>query len=126
MSSEALTAMSFLSSSYYNIFGSLIIDLRQDMIKGNNNYPRNVTSAYDMLTRFELESPRLHHTKRMGNKGNRENHRGCGGRSHTFVQHTTPSGKVFIPGIDGHTSYHIKCFNCGTWVHCDNQCPEST
>ena len=42
------------------------------MIKLNNNYPRAVTSAYDMLTRFELASPRLHHTERTEDKGNRE------------------------------------------------------
>ena len=51
-SSEALTSMGFLTSSYYNIFGSLITDLRQDMLKGNNKYPRTFTSVYYMLTRF--------------------------------------------------------------------------
>ena len=63
-SSEALTSMVFLSSSDYNRFGYLIVDLRQYMLKGNNNYPRNVTSAYDMLTSFELASPRRHCTER--------------------------------------------------------------
>ena len=52
-SSEALTSMDFLSSSDYNRFGSLITDLRQDVLKRNNNYPKTVTSAYDMLTCFE-------------------------------------------------------------------------
>ena len=124
-SSEDLTAI-FLSTSDYNRFGSLIADPRQDMLKGNSNYPRTVTSAYDMLMRFELESTRLHHTERMGDKGNRENSWGRGGRDHTFVQHTAPSGKVFIPGLNGRTSYHIKCFNFEKWVHYENQCPEPT
>ena len=47
------------------------------MPKGNNNYPSPVTSAYDMLTRFELASPRRHHTERTGDKDNWGN---CGGR----------------------------------------------
>ena len=47
--SEALTAMGFFFSSDYNRFGSLIAVLSQDMIKGNNNYPRTVTIAYYML-----------------------------------------------------------------------------
>ena len=60
-SSEALTSI-FLSSSDYNRFGSLIVDLMQDMLKGKNNHPRTITGAYDMLTRFELASSRGHHT----------------------------------------------------------------
>ena len=51
-SSEALTEMVFLSSSYYNRFGSIIVDLRQDNIKGNKNYPRTEISAYDILAHF--------------------------------------------------------------------------
>ena len=41
------------------------------MLKVNNNYPRTITSAYEMLTRFELESPIRHHNERTGDKGNR-------------------------------------------------------
>ena len=115
LSFKDLPSIVFLSSSDYNIFGSLIADLRQEILKVSNNYPRNVTSAYDMLTHFELESPRRHHTERTGDKRNRENHGGCGGRDHTFVQHTTPYVTVFISGIDSRTSYLIKCFNCEKW-----------
>ena len=79
-----------------------------------------------MLTRFELSYLRRHHTKRMGDKGNRENCGGCGGRDHTFVQHTAPSDTVFVPGLNGRISYHIKCFNCDKWIHYENQCPEPT
>ena len=87
---EAVTSMAFFFSSYYNRFGSLIADLRQDMLKGNNNYQRTVTSAYDMLTHFELAYTRRHHNERTGDKGNRKNHGGRGGRDHTCVQHTAP------------------------------------
>ena len=61
-SSESLTSMVFLSSSNYNRLLSRIADLRQDMLKINNYYPMNVTSAYDMITRFELAYPRHNHT----------------------------------------------------------------
>ena len=37
-SSEELTSMLFLYSSYYNIFRYLIVDLRRDSLKVNNNY----------------------------------------------------------------------------------------
>ena len=63
-SSEALTSMILLSSSDYNIFGSKIADLIQDMLKGNNNYTRTVTTANDLLTHFELAYSRCHHTER--------------------------------------------------------------
>ena len=93
------------------------------MLKGNNNYPRIVTSEYDMITHLDLVSPRHHHTKRTRYKRDRENRGGRGGMDHTFVQHTAPSGTVFIPGLDGHTSYQIKCFNCKKWGHYENQFP---
>ena len=75
------------------------------MLKGKKNYPRTVTRTYDMLTRFELASTRRHHTERTGDKGSRENCGGCGGRDHTFVQHTVPSGTVLISGLDDRNSY---------------------
>ena len=96
------------------------------MLKGNNNYSRTVTRTYDTLTRFELASPRNHHTKRIGDKGSRGSCGFCGGRNHTFVQHTTPLGTVFVPVIDGCTSYRIECFNFEKWWNYDNQCPEPT
>ena len=125
-SSEDLKSMVFLSISDYNRHGPLIEDLRQDMLNGNKNYPRNFTIAYDMITSFELASPICHHTERTREKGNRENRGGRGGRDHAFVQHTAPSGKVFIPGLDSHTSYRMMCFNSEKWGHYENQYPEPT
>ena len=122
-SSEALTSMVFLSISDYNRFGSLISYLRKDILKGNNNYPRTVTRSYDMLTLFKFASPRRHHTECTGDKVNRENCGGRCGRDHTFVQHTAPSGAVFISGLDLRTSYRIKCYSCEKWGHYENQCP---
>ena len=61
-----------------------------------------------------------------GDKGKRETRGGRGGREHTFIQHTEPSGNVFTTSIDGCTSYHIKFFNCEKWGYYDNQCPEPT
>ena len=114
----------FFFSSDDNIFGYLIADLRQNMVKVNNNYQRNVTRAYDMLTNFVFASPRHHHTKRTRDKGNTKDRGGHGGRDHTFVQHIAPSGTVFFPGLDSRTSYQIKYFNYEKCRHYDNQCPD--
>ena len=96
------------------------------MLKGNINYPSTVSSAYDMLTNFELSYPTSRNIECKGDKGNKENDGGHGGRDHTFFQHTVTSGKVFITGIDGHTSYFINCFDCEKWGNYENQCPEPT
>ena len=69
-SSEALISLFFFSSDY-NRFGSLIVKLMQNILKENKKYLRTFTRAYDMLTRFELASPRRHHTERTGDRGNR-------------------------------------------------------
>ena len=81
------------------------------------------TSAYDILTCFELASPRHHHIKRTEDKGNMENNGVHGGSDHKFVQHTAPLDKVFIIDLDGRTSYPIMCLNCDKWGNCENQCP---
>ena len=54
------------------------------MLKVKNNYPSTSTSAYDMLRSFDLASPRRRHIERTGDKGNRENCGGHGGRDHKF------------------------------------------
>ena len=118
--------MVFLSCSYYNRFASLIIDPRKDTLKGNNNYPGTVIRAYDILTCFDLAPPRCHCTDRTGDKGNRENCGGRGGRDHTFFQHTVPSGTVFITYLKNRMLYRIKRFNCEKWGHYDKQLPEPT
>ena len=122
-SSESPTAIVFLSISDYNRSGSLIVDIRQDMLKGNNNYPRNVTSAYDMLTRFDLDSPRCHHNKRMvENVADKIMEAVVEGTIHwSNTQHHRV--KSSFPGLYGHTPYCIKCFNCEKWGHYDNQFP---
>ena len=79
-SSEALTAMVFLSSSDYDRFVSIIAYLRQDMPKGNYNYLSIATNTYAMIKRFEFAPPRHHCIRRTGDKGNRENCGGHGGR----------------------------------------------
>ena len=76
-----------------------------------------------MLTHSELAFPRRHNTKVLGDKVNRGNFGGRGGRYHTFMQHTAPSGTVFTPGLEGRKPYFIKCFNFEKWGHYENQCP---
>ena len=61
------------------------------------------TSAYDILTCFELASPRHHHIECTLDNGYTENSSGRGGRDHTLKQRTVPSDTVFILVIDSHT-----------------------
>ena len=77
------------------------------MLKGDNNYPMSVTTAYDMLTSFEFVAKRQHCTRCKVDRGNMNNHGGHGSWYHMFVQHTVPSGTVFPPGLDERTSYCI-------------------
>ena len=84
-------------------------DLKQGIIKGINNCPRNVASSYDMLTHFELEARRHQKNRRTGDRGNRNNYGGHGGQDHMFIKHNLPSGTVFTLGIENFKSYHIKC-----------------
>ena len=96
------------------------------MLKGNDNYPRTVTRTYNMITRFEPASPRHYRTVLQGDRGNMNNCGGHGGQDRMFVQHTAPSGTIFVPGLDGRTPYSIKCFNSENWGQYENRCPEAT
>ena len=98
-----------LSRPDYNRFGSLIADLKKEMLKGNDNHPMNFTNTYDMLMHFELAAPRHHNTGCTVDRGNRKNSEVRGGRDHTFIPRTTLSGTIFSPGLENHRSYNIKC-----------------
>ena len=121
MASEALMAMVFLNSAKINVFGPLLKELQNDMMKGNDNYPSTVTRAYDLLNRYETVN------RQAGNRGPRRP--GGGGqpyrRAHQFAQDTrdAPTGTVFVPGTDGNTLHSMRCYECGQWGHGRRTCP---
>ena len=45
--------MVFLNSAKGNVFGPLLKELQNDMMKGNDNYPSLVTCTYNLLNRYE-------------------------------------------------------------------------
>lgn len=122
IASEALTAMVFLNSAKGNVFGPLLKELQNDMMKGNDNYPSTVTRAYDLLNRYE--------TVNRQSTGRRNNTQTGGGgppfrRAHQFTQDTreAPAGTVFTPGTDGSTLHSMRCYECGKWGHGRRNCP---
>jgi hypothetical protein len=49
---EQYLAVAFLRRSDRNRYGQLLVDLENAYTRGNDRYPKTVTSAYSLLTNF--------------------------------------------------------------------------
>ena len=113
-------AMVFLNSSKGNVFGPLLKELQNDMMKGNDNYPTTITRAYDLINRYETVNQQASVRRNPVRNGNPSFR-----RAHQFAQETreAPAGTVFVPGTDGSTLHTMRCYECGQWGHGRRTCP---
>ena len=95
-------------------FITLFSDLRKDMIKKHNNFPKTVVEMFDMLNRWKPEG----NWRTLGSPSNQHRRRHIG---HTYTQTTGPlQGTELVLGCDGTTS-NVLCYGCQNWEHiCPN------
>ena len=111
---EAFKAVCLLENADPKRFLSLFNDLRKDMIKKQDNFPRNVVESFDMLNRWRP-------TNRMISDRNRSNTR----VGHMYAQRAgPPQGTTLVPGKDGSTR-PVQCYSCNAWGHISPNCPEN-
>ena len=138
-------ALAFLMGSDRSRFGRLLEKLENDFTAGNDNYPKTLTDAYNMLLEWK-DDPRLllrmagndgvsfttntiepsdEQDTEPGNNEQRDNdttHANTtlsnGGRGHG-------SGRNAGRGGRGSSRNNIQCFRCGAMGHYASECPET-
>ena len=137
-------ALAFLMGSDRSRFGRLLEKLENDFTAGNDNYPKTLTDAYNMLLEWKVD-PRLlmrmagndgvsfvtntidqgDDTELSNNNEPRDNDTthanmtfGNGGRGRG-------SGRNSGRGGGGSNRNNVQCFRCGAKGHYASECPES-
>ena len=100
-----------------NRYGSLQSNLGEGVLLGRDEYPKTITSAYELLQKTcpEVPKPVNKNWRFRQNKGNLSNPTNL-----SFAQTTD---KVF-PGLDGKKHPHVICHSCNKRGHYANKCPE--
>ena len=101
--------VSFLKRADKRRYGALWSELENGFSRGQDTYPHDLTSAYNLLLNYkavpDLRQPR------------RERHEEESALS--FLQNGTP-----VPGDDGETHNRVRCYNCQANGHYANNCPD--
>ena len=138
-------ALAFLMGSDRSWFGHLLEKLENDFTAGNDNYPKTLTDAYNMLLEWK-DDPRL--LMRMaGNDGisfttntiepndKQDIDPGSHEQRDTDTTHANTtlgnggrgrgSGQTGGKGGRGGNRSNIQCFHCGAMGHYTSECPET-
>jgi hypothetical protein len=105
-------AVAFLKRADTKQYGELWADLENQFSRGNNQYPADLTGAFNLLLNFR-PTANIHHPRR-GNQTPELTQTGL-----TFVQTDTA-----VAGTNGITHTTIKCFNCNAKGHYASDCPD--
>ena len=138
-------ALAFLMGSDHSRFGRLLEKLENDFTAGNDNYPKTLTDAYNMLLEWK-DDPRLlmrmagndgisfaTHTLDPSEEQNTDPETTKHKENETTHANTTlgNGGRGRGPGRNGGRGSHgsnrnnIQCFRCGAMGYYASECPET-
>lgn len=109
---EQFMAMLYLLHSDKYRFGQKIRKLQEDMEEGNDNFPKTMRGAYDMLVKVQARW--LEDNKRHNNR-----------RGLSFFQGDDKENQCMVAGTDGVVHPGITCYGCSKRGHYQNQCPNN-
>ena len=138
-------ALAFLMGSDRSRFRRLLEKLENDFTAGNDNYPKTLTDAYNMLLEWK-DDPRLlmrmagndgisfaTNTVKTNEEQNVETENAYPKEAEATHTNTTlgQGGRGRAPGHNGgrggcsNSHDNIQCFRCGAMGHYASQCPET-
>jgi hypothetical protein len=91
----------------------LIEEIENNYLKGNDDYPKTLTEAYNLLVNYK-------------NYGNQTNKKRTGGLDQVAFVTTRKRVRTDEDGnvIEGRDKSRIKCFECNQMGHYRNECPK--
>ena len=104
--------VNFLQRADRKKYGGLWSDLENQFTRGLDQYPHDLTSAYNMLLNYRAP-PQQQQTGRRNPVVDVDEVSGL-----TFLQNA-----VVVPGTDGVSHPRVKCFNCHAQGHYASVCP---
>ena len=113
-------ALSFLKRADKVRYGSLWTELENQYTRGTDQYPKDLTAAYNMLLNYRRQhngSNRRHGTHIQDEFGDDDNVQ----TEMSFLQ-----SQAIVAGTDGVIHERTKCFNCNKKGHYVNECPDDT
>ena len=125
-------AMMFLRQSDKHRFEGLNADLANNFSRGVDQYPRDITGAYNLLVNYKPPPGSERRQQRNRNAQQQQQQQGNSaartganddedaGPAMTFAQNSRTT-----PGTDGVLHSHITCFECQTMGHYASACPNS-
>jgi hypothetical protein len=108
-------AIGFLKRADRKRYGGLWSNLENLYTRGKDQYPTDLTGAYNLLLNYKAPLPQTY-GRRDGHHVSREEEEVSG---ITFLQNSAP-----IPGTDGALHELIKCYNCQNQGHYASACPQ--
>lgn len=126
-------AMAFLAGADPARYNSLRSDLANQQIRGNDQYPKDMTSAYSLLVNYHGPTTSRNGHQNLTNNDPKPNPTTTEHPTipsnigpHTFVQSATVSATPnIITGTDGATHSGITCFSCNANGHYASSCPSA-
>ena len=115
----------FLIKSDKGRYAGLCASLQNQFSRGTNQYPTDLTDAYNMISTHKNENTKKMAPKKDANKDKDKNSNNDGENTQnglSFLQHDNE----VTPGNDGRVFANITCYKCKRKGHYKTSCPGTT
>ena len=115
-------AIAFLKRVRESKYGALVTDLENQYTRGTDQYPNDLTAAYNMLLNYRPQNERGYNRRRTPRNPETETHDEENVQTEmSFLQSNAP-----IPGTDGILHEYTKSYACQRKWNYSGKCPDES